>query len=119
MMIGIFLGIGTILLVQWLDTRSALSLSAAIPLLVGAAILFTVKASESIELVEFRGYEPVGKTGSVTLSLRKGVTGSVRVDGLDWSATSEEVLEVGDEIVVLSREGVHLLVRKTGQSTRT
>ena len=118
-MIGIFLGTGVILLVQWLDTRSALSLSAAIPLLAGAAILFTVKASESIELVEFRGYEPVGKTGSVTLSLRKGVTGSVRVDGLDWSATSEEVLEVGDEVVVLRREGVHLLVQKIGQSTRT
>ena len=74
--------------------------------------MFVVRAKENIQRVKFRGYDPVGKTGVVTAAMGGRTTGSVRVDGMDWSARSEEAIEAGAEVLVVSREGLRVLVKK-------
>ena len=111
-MIGALVGTGAFLVFRWAGTRSGFSFGLAVLLLGGGVVMFVVKAAENIERVEFRGYDPVRKTGIVTVALDRGATGSVRVDGLDWSATSKENLEVGERVLVVSREGLHISVRK-------
>lgn len=112
MTIGAFLGAGSLLLVRWAGTKGWFSLLIASLLLGGGIVIFAVKAAENIERVEFRGYDPVGKTGTVTVAMGGRATGSVRVDGLDWSASSKENLEVGAEVLVLSRDGLHVAVKR-------
>ncbi len=84
----------------------------AVILMVGAAVIFVVKAAENIERIEFGGYDPVGKTGVVTAATGGRSTGFVRVDGMEWSAKSVEALEVGANVVVVSRDGLHISVEK-------
>lgn len=111
-MIGAFLGVGLAFLVRWLVTRGIFPLSVSMLLFVGAGIFFVVKASETIERVQFGGYDPVGKEGVVTARVGEGRAFSVRVDGLEWSARCKEMLAVGDAVVVVSKEGLHLTVEK-------
>ncbi len=111
-MIGAFLGTGMILLFRWASTRGALSLTTALLLFMGGGVILVVKVKESIERVEPRGYDPLGRAGVITLVVERGTTCSVRVDGMDWSARSKETLAVGDEVVVVRREGLHLSVVK-------
>lgn len=112
LMIGAFLGAGVVLFVRWISTRGFFLLSIALLLFLGAGTFFVVKAVESIELVQFRGYDPVGKAGTVTALVAEGGAVSVRVDGLDWSAKSREALKVGDEVLVVGKDGLHLTVEK-------
>ena len=111
-MIGAFLGTGSFFLLRWTGTRGAFSLIMAVLLLGGGTMMLVVKSVETIERVRFRGYDPVGKTGVVTIALGWRVAGSVRVDGMDWSARSQENIEAGAEVLVVSRDGVHVTVRK-------
>ena len=110
--IGAFLGTGSIFLLRWSGTRGGFSLMLGVLLLGGGAIMFVVRAKENIQRVKFRGYDPVGKTGVVTAAMGGRTTGSVRVDGMDWSARSEETIDAGAEVLVASREGLHVSVRK-------
>ena len=109
--IGAFLGAGSLLLIRWAGTKGWFSLLTAALLIGGGVVLFAVKAAENIERVDFRGYDPLGKTGVVTVGASNGAAGSVRVDGLDWTATSSEALQVGEMVLVVGREGLHLSVR--------
>lgn len=110
--IGAFVGTGIILLFRWAGTKGVLSIATALLLFIGGGIILAVKATESIERVEPRGYDPLGKAGVVTMVVERGMACSVRVDGMDWSARSKETLAVGDGVVVVSREGLHLSVVK-------
>lgn len=112
-MIGAFLGAGVVLFIRWSATRGLFSLSIALLLFFGAGTFFVVKVAESIERVEFGGYDPVGKPGTVTANSGEGGAVSVRVDGLDWTARSRETLAVGDRVVVVRKEGLHLTVEKS------
>ena len=117
-MIGVFLGFGLILFARWIVTRGFFSLSISLLLFLGAGIFLVVKASETIERVQFRGYDPVGKEGVVTARTGERRAFSVRVDGLEWSARCKEALEIGDEIVVMSKDGLHLTVEKKARPAR-
>ena len=117
-MIGAFLGGGLILFARWMVTRGLLSLSVSLLFFVGAGIFVVVKASETIERVQFRGYDPVGKEGVVTARRGVGRAFSVRVDGLEWSARCKGPLAIGDEVTVLRKDGLHLVVEKRPPSTR-
>ncbi|MDG7008819.1 MAG: NfeD family protein [Nitrososphaerota archaeon] len=110
--IGVFLGTGSLFLLRWAGTRGGFSLMLGVLLLGGGAIMFVVRATENIQRVKFRGYDPVGKTGVVTMAMAGRMTGSVRVDGMDWSARSEETIEAGAEVLVVSREGLYVSVKK-------
>lgn len=114
LLIGAFIGGGLVLIVRWLSTRGPFSLSVATMLFAGAGIFFAIEASGPFKLTEFRGYDPVGKTGVVTGSGDGGAC-SVRVDGMEWSTRCKDGLVVGDEITVVGREGLHLAVQKTGR----
>ena len=110
--IGAFLGTGSIFLLRWAGTRGGFSLMLGALLLGGGTIMLVVRAKENIQRVKFRGYDPVGKTGVVTVAMGGRMTGSVRVDGMDWSARSEETIEVGAEVLVVRREGLHVSVKR-------
>lgn len=54
----------------------------------------------------------IGKNGDVIKKITPKEKGEVKVLGTIWTATSDENLEVGDEIVVEGIEGVKLIVKK-------
>ncbi|MDR0309558.1 MAG: NfeD family protein [Candidatus Methanoplasma sp.] len=55
----------------------------------------------------------VGKEGLVTTEVNPGnLKGKVRIDSDSWSATSEETIPKGSDVVVYAAEGVHVKVRK-------
>ncbi len=109
--IAVLLGGGVLLLFRWTGTKGLFSLTMAVILLVGAGVIFVVKAAENIERTEFGGYDPVGKTGVVTAAVERS-TGFVRVDGMEWSAKSTEALELGAKVVVVSRDGLYVSVER-------
>jgi membrane protein implicated in regulation of membrane protease activity len=106
--IGALLVTGSLFFFRWMGTRGGFSLTMV--LLGGGGVLIVVKATENIERIDFRGYDPVGKDGVVTVALGGRTKGSVRVDGLEWSASSKENLEVGEKVLVVGRDGLHVTV---------
>ena len=54
----------------------------------------------------------VGRTGIVDTKITSHSLGRVIVLGKDWSAKSDETIEVGSEVEILAIEGVKLIVRK-------
>ncbi len=54
----------------------------------------------------------IGKKGDVVKRITPKEKGEVKVLGTIWTATSDETLEVGDEIEVLKIDGVKLIVKK-------
>ena len=54
----------------------------------------------------------LGMEGIVTEKITKFEIGEVKVDGKKWSAISDDDIEVGTTIIVLSIDGVKLKVRK-------
>ena len=54
----------------------------------------------------------IGKTGKVTVATEPGtIRGKVRIGFDIWSATSDEVIAEGSEIVVYEAEGVHVKIK--------
>ncbi len=54
----------------------------------------------------------IGMTGIVTEEIKKNVIGEVKVDGKRWSAVSDKLILVGEEVMVLEIDGVKLKVKK-------
>ncbi|MBQ9018863.1 MAG: NfeD family protein [Bacilli bacterium] len=54
----------------------------------------------------------IGKTGEVTKKISTNKYGEVKIYGNIWTATSDEVIEVGKKVKVLSIDGVKLIVKK-------
>ena len=54
----------------------------------------------------------LGSTAVVTEPLTKNEVGEVKIEGKKWSAISKESLEVGEEVIIESIDGVKLIVRK-------
>jgi len=69
---------------------------------------------------KFKGFEVeatnsdrvIGKIGEVTKKITSNKYGEVKIFGNIWTATSEEELEVGQKVKVLSIDGVKLIVKK-------
>jgi Membrane protein implicated in regulation of membrane protease activity len=54
----------------------------------------------------------VGKTGIITVKTDpNSIKGKVKVGSDTWSATSDEVIEKGTEVIIYAGEGVHVRVR--------
>ena len=54
----------------------------------------------------------IGKSGKVTVATEPGtIRGKVRIGFDIWSATSDEVIAAGSDIVVYEAEGVHVKVK--------
>jgi len=55
----------------------------------------------------------VGREGTVTSDVKPGsLKGKVKIDSDTWSATSDEVIKTGTDVVVYAAEGVHVKVRQ-------
>ncbi len=55
----------------------------------------------------------IGKSGVVVVATEVGnMKGKVKIDSDTWSATSDEPIEAGTEVVVERGEGVHVHVRR-------
>ena len=71
-------------------------------------------------LKKFKGFEVtptnsdrvIGMVGEVTKKIDKNKYGQVQVFGNSWTATSDQVIEVGKKVKVLSIDGVKLIVKK-------
>jgi len=93
-------------------------------LLVTAAIIVTI----AVTAITFKGYqilakpEPptttvasslIGREGVVTIDVKPGtLKGKVKIGSDLWSATSEDLIKAGAEVVVYDAEGVHVKVRE-------
>lgn len=54
----------------------------------------------------------IGSTAIVTETILKNNVGEVKVDGKKWSAISSKKIEIGEEVIVDTIDGVKLIVRK-------
>ena len=54
----------------------------------------------------------VGRKGVVTKEITKHSTGQVKVSGQIWTAISEEMIEEGQDVIVMEVQGVKLIVKK-------
>ena len=54
----------------------------------------------------------IGKVGEVTQTIGKNKYGEVKVYGNTWTASSKQVINVGERVKVLSIDGVKLVVEK-------
>lgn len=54
----------------------------------------------------------IGKIAEVTKKIGKNEYGEVKVFGNTWTATSDDTIEVGSKVKVLSIDGVKLIVKK-------
>ena len=69
---------------------------------------------------KFKGFDRVptnsdrviGKVGEVTVKIEKNKYGEVKIFGNRWTATSNQVLEVGEHVKVKAIDGVKLIVEK-------
>ena len=58
------------------------------------------------------GESLIGRQGTVTTEVRPhSISGKVKIGNDIWSATSEEVIQVGERVLVLGSEGVHVIVK--------
>lgn len=53
-----------------------------------------------------------GKTATASTPLAPGETGKVEMRGTEWEAVSDEAIPAGAKVVVVSRDGLLLTVRK-------
>jgi membrane protein implicated in regulation of membrane protease activity len=54
----------------------------------------------------------IGSSGTCIQEIKIGLIGRVKVKNTEWSAISNELIEVGDSVRVLDIEGVKLIVEK-------
>lgn len=54
----------------------------------------------------------IGKIGEVVKKISKNEYGEVKVFGNIWTATSDDVIDVGSKVKVVSIDGVKLIVKK-------
>lgn len=79
------------------------------------ALLITkplIKKFKKFEVEPTNSDRVIGKIGDVTKKIGKNKYGEVKVYGNTWTASSKEVIEVGERVKVLSIDGVKLIVEK-------
>ena len=79
------------------------------------ALLITkplIKKFKKFEVEPTNSDRVIGKVGDVTKKIEKNKYGEVKVYGNTWTASSKDVIEVGERVKVLSIDGVKLGVEK-------
>lgn len=70
-------------------------------------ILYSRKQNSEIE------DEFIGKTGRAETMIGPGRNGKVSFKGTSWDAKSDEMIESGDEVIVIGNESILLIVKST------
>ena len=79
------------------------------------ALLITkplIKKFKKFEVEPTNSDRVIGKVGEVTKRKGKNKYGEVKVYGNTWTASSKQVINVGERVKVLSIDGVKLVVEK-------
>ncbi len=79
------------------------------------ALLITkplIKKFKGFEVEPTNSDRVIGKIGEVTQKIGKNKYGEVKVYGNTWTASSKQVINVGERVKVLSIDGVKLVVEK-------
>ncbi len=71
-----------------------------------------VKKFKGFDITPTNSDRVIGKTGEVTKKIDNNSYGEVKVFGNTWTATSKEVIDVGEKVKVLNIEGVKLIVER-------
>jgi membrane-bound serine protease (ClpP class) len=108
--------LGSLLLFQSADPVMRVSLSLILTLVTttAALILFLLGAIIRTRKLKVRGGKEglIGETGEAKTVLGKNIKGKVFVQGALWNASSQEDIKEGEEVVVLSLEGLNMEVKK-------
>ena len=79
------------------------------------ALLITkplIKKFKKFEVEPTNSDRVIGKVGDVTKKIEKNKYGEVKVYGNTWTASSKQVINVGERVKVLAIDGVKLVVEK-------
>ena len=79
------------------------------------ALLITkplIKKFKKFEVEPTNSDRVIGKVGEVTQKIGRNKYGEVKVYGNTWTASSKQVINVGERVKVLSIDGVKLVVEK-------
>ena len=71
-----------------------------------------VKKFKKVDFVPTNSDRVIGKVGEVTKIITPDEYGEVKVYGTVWTAFSDDVLNVGDKVIITNIEGVKLIVKK-------
>jgi len=71
-----------------------------------------IKKFKKFEVEPTNSDRVIGKVGEVTQKIGKNKYGEVKVYGNTWTASSKQVINVGERVKVLSIDGVKLVVEK-------
>lgn len=83
-----------------------------------SGILFFFFKKKIFQFFRFRhdqsgAAQVLGQTGEVLIPIAPGQDGRVRVQGLDWKATSDEPIAAGQHVRITGMQGVTLHVQRT------
>lgn len=71
-----------------------------------------IKKFKKFEVEPTNSDRVIGKVGEVTQKIGRNKYGEVKVYGNTWTASSKQVINVGERVKVLSIDGVKLVVEK-------
>jgi len=74
-----------------------------------------VKKFKKFDITPTNSDRVIGKIGDVTKKIGINKYGEVKIFGTTWTASADEVIEVGEKVKVLSIEGVKLIVKKESE----
>ncbi len=110
LVIGIYGCIFPDMLFTWYTIAIAIVLT--IPVIVGTLWLYRRLGGPAPPSTTVAG-SLIGRTGTVTVETNPdNLKGKVKIGSDTWSADSDEVIEVGAEVTVVSSEGVHVHVAR-------
>lgn len=70
-------------------------------------VIWTRKPSSEIE------DELLGKTAIAETTIRPGRNGKVDFKGTSWDATSEDIIDVGEQVTIVGNDSILLIVKST------
>ena len=71
-----------------------------------------IKKVKKFDVTPTNSDRVIGKTGEVTQKIGRNKYGEVKVYGNTWTASSKQVIDVGERVKVLAIDGVKLVVEK-------
>lgn len=71
-----------------------------------------IKRFKKFEVEPTNSDRVIGKIADVTKKIGKNEYGEVKVFGNTWTATSDDVVDVGTKVKIISIDGVKLIVKK-------
>ena len=115
-LVTIWFAIGAIFAMISSFLTDSVIIQAAVFLITSLAVLLLtrplMKKFKGFDRIPTNSDRVIGKVGEVTVKIEKNKYGEVKIFGNRWTATSSQVLDVGDHVKVKAIDGVKLIVEK-------